>query len=401
MTTFLYKAKNREGRMVAGTIEAKNDQEATQILWENKLKVIDLIPKSQNESFFSSLFNRVSVTEKAIFARQLATMVSVGIHLTTALNVTLAQTRNARLKSILKQVIQDIESGYSLSTALAKHPDVFDKVFTSAIKAGEAAGKVDTILLSLADRIEKDASFKSKVRASLIYPAFVFVILIIIAIVMMVKVIPQIKTILEESGGQLPLATRALLFLSDILSSYWWLLLILLLIFGVGLQFYLKTPSGKRQWGNLMVKIPLFGNLNRYAVLTRFAYNFGLLVKTGIPILDALYSVAEIMDNDVYRKSLYKVAQEVERGVSISVPLSKDPLYPPIVSQMVAVGEQSGTLDKILERLGEYYQNIVDEQTKTLASLIEPVVIVMIGGGVGVLVFAVLLPIYSIAQNVQ
>ncbi len=399
MPTFIYKAKNEKGQIVSGTVEAKNEREGSQILWDSKLKVMSIDPKPIMRGF--SLFNHVSVSDKAVFARQLSTMISAGIHLSTALNVTLAQTRNSRLKTVLNQVIQDVEGGYSLSSAFAKHPDVFDRVFSSVVKAGESVGKLDVVLSSLAERIEKDASFKSKTRAGLIYPAFIFVVLIIIGAIMMINVIPKIKTILIESGGTLPLATKMLIFVSDFLAGYWWAVLIFIVIFGVGLRYYIKTPSGGRFWGNLMVRIPIFGTLNRYIILARFARTFGLLVKTGIPILDALYSVAEVMDNDVYKKSLYHVAAEVERGISISVPLSRDPIFPPIVSQMVGVGEQSGALDKILDRLGIFYEDIVDERTKTISALIEPIIIVILGFGVGVLVFAVLMPIYSIAQNIQ
>lgn len=399
MPTFIYKAKDQKGQIISGTIVAKNEQEGSQVLWDHKLKVLSIDPKPIISSF--NLFNRISVSDKAVFARQLSTMISAGIHLATALNVSLAQTRNNRLKIVLRQVIQDVEGGYSLSSALAKHPDVFDRVFVSVIKAGESAGKLDMVLNSLADRIEKDASFRGKTKSGLIYPAFIFVVMIVIGVIMMINVIPKIKSILEESGGQLPIATRILIGVSDFLAVYWWAALIAVVVIVFGLRFYIHSENGAKWWGNLMIRLPIFGVLNRYIILARFTRTFGLLVKTGIPILDALYSVADVMDNDIYKRSLYRVAGEVERGVSLSVPLAKDPIFPPIVSQMIGVGEQSGALDKILDRLGIFYEDIVDERTKTISSLIEPVLIVILGCGVAVLVFAVLMPIYGIAQNVQ
>jgi len=402
LSIFLYKAKNEKGQIVSGSIEAKNEQAATQALWENKLKVLSVSPKPMLPEVPSlSIFNHVSVQEKAIFARQLSTMISAGIHLATALNICLAQTRNARLKKVITEVIKDVEAGYSFSAALAKHPDAFDRVFVSVVKAGEASGKLDMVLLSLADRIEKDASFRGKIKGGLIYPAFIFVVLIIIGALMMTTVIPKIKMILIESGGELPIATKMLIWCSDFLVKYWWAVLILIIALLLFMRSYIKTESGGKWWGSLMVYLPIFGSLNRYIILARFARTFGLLIKTGIPILDALYSVADVMDNEAYKKTLYRVAADVERGVSLSVPFSKDPLFPPIVTQMIGVGEQSGALDKILDRLGEFYENTVDERTKTISSLIEPIIIVILGLGVGVLVFAVLMPIYQIAQNIQ
>ena len=399
MPTFIYRAKNDKGQIVSGTVEAKNEHQGSQVLWENKLKVISIEPKPLVPQF--SIFNHISVAEKAIFARQISTMVSAGLQLTAALEVCRNQTTKQYFKDVLKLVIQDIEGGYSLSSAMSKHPDVFDRVFVSVVKAGETAGKLDQVLLSLADRIEKDASFRGKVRGALIYPAFVFCVLIVIGALMMVKVIPQIKDILTESGVQLPVATRMLIWISDFLVRWWWLCSIVVVGLVFAYRYYIKTEAGAKKWGAVSIKIPLLGNLNKQIIMTRFTQTFALLIKTGIPLLDALYSLAEVMDNEVYKRSLYHIASEVERGIPLSVPLSKDKNYPQIISQMVAVGEQSGSLDKIMERLGQFYENTVDEKSKTVGALVEPVVIVLLGVAVGVLVFAVLVPIYQMSSAIQ
>lgn len=396
MSTFIYQAKNEKGQIVSGTVEAEDERAATQALWENKLKVISIEPKPLVSAL--SFINRVKVEDKAIFARQLSTMISAGIHLPTALNVCLNQTRSKRLKEVLEVVVKDVEEGYSLSSSLAKYPDAFDKVFVAVVKAGEATGKLDQALISLADRLEKDASFRGKVRSALIYPIFIFVVMLAVGGLMMTKVIPQLQEIFKESGAKLPWATRALIWASHFLISGWWAVLAGIILIIVGLRFYIKTEKGMSWWNNLKIQFPVLGDINKSIIMARFTRTFCLLIRTGIPILDALHALAGVMDNEIYKRSLYKIASDVEKGIPLSVPISQDKNFPPIVGQMVAVGEKSGALDQILDRLGIFYENSVDERTKTMSSLIEPIVIVILGVGVGILVFAILMPIYQIAQ---
>ena len=398
MPTFIYQAKNEKGQIVSGTVDAQNERTASQLLWENKLRVITLEPKPIVPQL--ALFNRVSVTEKSVFARQLSTMISAGLHLTNALNICIVQTRNRRLKDVLVTVIRDVEAGYSFSSAISKHPDVFDRVFVAVVKAGETAGKLDQVLLSLADRLEKDAEFRSKIRGALAYPAFVFVMLLVVGTIMLIKVIPQIKSVLEESGVPLPWATRAIIATSNFLQKGWWGVLLAIILIVILVRMYLKTERGSKWWGNFVLSMPVFGDLNKSIIMTRFTQTFGLLVKTGIPILDALNSLADVMDNEMYKISLYKAARDVERGIPLSVPITKDKLFPPIISQMIGVGEQSGSLDTILDRLGSFYENSVEDRTKTLGALIEPIIIVLLGIAIAILILAVLMPIYSMVQTV-
>jgi type IV pilus assembly protein PilC len=395
--TFIYQAKNDKGQIVSGTIKADNERVATQTLWENKLKVITLQPQPIVPSF--SFLKKVKVADKAIFARQLSTMIGAGIHLTSALKICLNQSQNKRLQEVLEQVIRDVEGGYSFSASISKHPDVFDHVFVAVVRAGEAAGKLDEVLLSLADRLERDAAFVGRVKSALVYPAFVFTVLIIVGALMVIKVVPQLKTIFTEAGATLPWATRTLIGVSDFLNNFWWGVLIGIVLIAVGFRFYIQTPRGTFWWNSFAIKVPIFGELNKSIVMARFTRTFCLLVQTGIPILDSLHIIADVMDNEVYKKSLYKIASDVEKGVPLSVPLSKDKNFPPIIGQMAGVGEQSGALDQIFDRLGIFYEREVEDKTKTLSALVEPVVIVMLGFGVAILVFAIIMPIYQLAQT--
>jgi len=397
MTKFIYQAKNEAGQIVSGTVEAENEKAATQALWENKLRVVSLRLKPTAPGLMN-LFNKVKVADKSVFTRQLSTMISAGIHLPTALSVCASQAKSKRLSQVLRTVVQDVEEGHSLSLALSRHPDIFDNVFVAVVKAGEVTGKLDQALLSLADRLEKDTSFRGKVRSALIYPAFIFIVLIGVGILMMVKVIPQIKDILTGSKVELPLVTRFLLAASDFMVANWVWVLVGVLGLGIGFGVFLRTKTGVKWWNIISIKVPVLGEVNKNVIMARFTQTFHLLAKTGIPILDALNALADVMDNEIYRQSLYRIASDVEKGIPLSVPLSKDKNFPSIIGQMIGVGEQSGALADVLEKVGTFYENAVDEQTKTLSALIEPIVIVILGVGVAVLVFAVLMPIYQLAQ---
>jgi len=396
MPVYLYQAKNNKGQIVSGTVEAEGEAEATRALWENGLKVFSLRIKPHGVVF--SFFNKIKVADLAVFARQMATMISAGIRLPDTLSICINQTQNKMMKEALVEVMKDVQGGSSLSMAMSKHPNVFPKVFVFVTKAGEATGRLDTALLSLAERTEKDASFRGKLRGALIYPAFVFVVLLGVGALMMIKVIPQLQQIFLESNVTLPWATRALIAVFSFLQRGWWAVLLGLAGAIALFRFYIKTEKGMLWWNNLLIKFPILGDTNRMVIMARFTQTFALLVRTGIPILDALHVLADVMDNEIYTRALFKVAKEVEQGVPLSVPLSKDKNFPPVVGQMIGVGEKSGSLDQILERLGNFFENQVEDRTKVIGSLVEPIVIVILGIGVAILIFAILMPIYQLAQ---
>ena len=396
MNTFVYQAKNEKGQVVSGTVEAENEKAASQALWESKLKVIALSPKSVLPLF--SLFNRVSAVEKSFLVRQLAVMVESGLHLSRALRISLEQTKNRRLKEILEVVVKDVEEGSSLSSSLSKHPDIFDPIFVSVIKAGETSGKLEAAFRSMADRLEKDTKFISRVRSAMVYPIFVVCMIVIVGIIVMIKVIPQLKSIFEESSVSLPWTTRAIMFVSDILIKGWWAIIIGLVIAYLLIRIYLRTEEGAKWWANTILKIPIFGELERSLLMTRFLKTFSLLVKTGIPLMDCLHLLINVVGNESYKKSLHKIAAEVEKGIPLSTQLSKEEVFPSIVSQMIKVGEQSGKMDEILDKLGDHYEEDIDNRTQKIGDLIEPVIIVILGLAVAILFAGVLMPIYQIAQ---
>lgn len=396
MSVFSYQAKNERGQIVSGTVDAENEKSASQILWENKLKVISIAPKPTLP--FVNFFNRVSITDKSFFVRQLATMISAGLHLSQALTICSEQTKRRRLKEVLDLIIKDVEEGYSLSSALSKHPDIFDPIFVNVTKAGEASGRLEQALLSVADRLEKDARFIGKVKASMTYPIFVVVMILVVGIIVMLQVIPQLKSIFQESNVSLPWTTKAIIATSDFLLKGWWGIILGIIVVFLVFRAYLKTEEGGKWWGNTILHLPIFGELERSLLMTRFLKTFSLLVKTGIPLLDCLHLLSGIVGNEVYRTSLYRIGAEVEKGVPLSTPISQEKIFPLIAGQMIKVGEQTGKLDEVLERLGNYYEDDVDKRTQEISDLIEPIVIVILGIGVAIMFAGVLMPIYQIAQ---
>jgi len=340
--------------------------------------------------------NRVSLKEKAFLARQLATMIASGLTLDKSLNILIEQTKNPTLKKTLESVIKDIEAGSPFSVAIAKYPRVFDKVFVNVVISGEAVGRLADVLDRLAGQLEKQNSFISKMKGALLYPIFIVIAMIAIAIIMMVKVVPELKNIFAEAGAQLPWSTKVLIAISDSLANFWYIYLLALIGIIIGVYYGLKTDWVKKLVSKVEIDAP--GGIGRDVYMARFARTLGMLVTSGTPIIEALNITAEVMNNVVYEEKIKQAASQVEKGVPLSVPIEKAKIFPVIVPQMISVGEQTGKLDETLQKLADYYEEEADDKIKSLSSLFEPVIIVIIGLGVAFLVFSILLPIYQIAQ---
>ena len=397
MGKFIYEAKNEKGQLVRGEVQAATEVSAEKALMKNHLIVTDLQPEKSVLSVMG-LFNSIGVKDRATFARQLATMIDAGLPLVQALNIIALQTKNINLRAVLASVVRDIESGYSFSTALAKHPNAFNKVFVSVVRSGEATGKLDEVLLELADQFEKDASFAGKIKGALAYPIFIISAMFGVGGLMMVKVIPTIKNVFDEAHTELPFMTRALIALSDILVKYWIIVIVGIAGLLILLRFFFKSERGKILLDTLALKMPLFAATSTSIIMARMTRTLGLLISSGIPILEALRIVSDAIGNHVYQAGLSEVRAEVERGIPMSVPLMKNTTFPILFGQMVSVGEQTGRLDAMMTNLAKYYSEEADNKLKGMSSLIEPVVMVVLGVGVAILIFAILVPIYNISS---
>ncbi len=342
------------------------------------------------------IFNRVSQTDRAFLARQLATMVVSGLPLDRGVRVLTNQIKKPVLRGALEGILQDLEAGSAFSSALAKHPIVFDEIFVSVVLSGETVGKLAEVLDQLATQLEKQADFSGKVRGALMYPAFIVIAMVVVGAITMTRVIPQLESIFRESGAKLPIATQVLIWVSNFLLHQWLVVIGLVVAVAFGLRLFFGTPSGRRLLDQVAVRLPYEQGIDIY--MARFARTLGMLVSAGTPIIKALDVTGAVINNSLYREVLLNVRQQVERGIPLSVPLTESKLFPPIASQMILVGEQTGRLDEVLLKMAEYYEHQSEEKIKNVSNLLEPVIIVIIGVAVGFMVYAILVPIYNVAQ---
>lgn len=347
-----------------------------------------------------SILNRVSNSDKALLARQLATMLSAGLAIDQSFKILASQNKNTALKNTYMAIIADLEQGQSLAQALARHAKVFDPVFIAIVRSGESTGKLDVVLDQLATRLELSQEFNSKVKSAMYYPVFVLATMVVIIFLMMIYIIPNLKSVFTENNIQLPLATRMIIAMSNFTVKFWWLEIIILAGLITAGYFFFHSRRGGSLWDRMKIRLPFFSQLFILIYMSRFCRTISMLTGAGVPIIETIAITSDVIQNRIYSLKLKNVTAQVERGIPMSVPLQQEPkLFPPMVSEMILVGEQTGKMAQILNKLAEYYENETDTKIKGMAALIEPLLIVVIGAGVGFLVFSVIMPIYSIAQT--
>ena len=398
MNTYKYSAKDKKGSSVNGVIQAASEAEVADILHKKEMVVFSVEFAKVSTANLKLTDKKVKLDDLVIFSRQLATMIDAGIPLVNALGILAEQIENDSLRNIIGNVRQDIEGGMSFWDALAKHPLVFSDLFVNMVKAGEASGMLNEILDRLATFMEKQAALNRKIISSLVYPAVVVSMAIIITSVLLIKVVPTFKGIFDSLGGTLPMPTQVLIFASDLLRKYF---LFLVLSLGVGIYLfkrYLKTQKGRYSFDRLTLKAPVFGPLLRKLAVAKFSRTFSTLVKSGVSILSALEIVSKTSGNKVVEEAVVNCSKSVRDGEPISRPLAKSGVFPPMVTRMISVGEQTGQLEKMLSKIADFYDNQVDAAAGALTSLIEPLVIAFLGIVIGGIVIALFLPIFKISQ---
>lgn len=399
MPNFQYKAYDKDGNPKNGVVEATDQESAINLLRNLGLTVTSLETEVKSAlNIGISIGKKVKTKELVVFSRQLATMINAGLPLVRALRILQDQSDNKAFQNILDKVSSDVEAGNSLSQALSKYPKTFNKVYVTMIRSGEASGRLDEVLLRISDQQEKDFNMMSKIRSAMAYPAFILVMLVGIIVLMMVMVVPQLKSIFEQSNVELPLPTKILLVISSFTTHYWWLLIIIIVSAVFGFRFWISTPSGRRTWDAAKLRIPVFGKLAELIYMTRFTRTLGTLVTGGLPILEALDITSDAIGNTLYRDAIQNTAKKVEAGVGIGTTLRKIKIFPVMVSQMIEVGEKTGNIDEILNRLSEFYENETDAMIKTMSSLLEPILMIIMGVGVGFLAVAIIMPIYNLVS---
>lgn len=408
MPQYQYVAASEAGKNTTkGTMEAADEAAVMQALTKQKLRPLSVTLASKSNSSLSSLFGpskKVKSDDLVIFTRQLSAMVGAGVPLLRSLSSLEQHSESPGLKSILVDVIKDVEGGAPLGDALAKHPSAFSDVYVNMVRAGEAAGILDEILKRLALQQEKNATMRKKIKSAMTYPMVLMVITVLAFFGLMLFVIPQIGKILTDLGGpdaQLPLITQIMLAISAFILQWWF---IVLPLFGLGvwaLLRYIKTPGGRKLFHRVALRVPAVNGVIRKVVVARFARTFSALTGAGVSIIEAMTVTAHALGNVVYEESLLNAVDKVKNGQQLSHVLEEDGLYPAIVSQMLAVGEETGQTDTVLVKVAEFYEEEVDTAIASLSSIIEPVMIVIMGGAVGLIAASVMGPIASLAQNIK
>jgi type IV pilus assembly protein PilC len=400
---FNYSAKTKQGEFQTGMVEAASRSAAIETLQRRGLVILDLKETSSAPLFARQLkiFQRVKQKELVTFARQLSTLVSAQVPLLASLQSLSKQTENEYFRDIIFEIANDVEGGTIFSRALARHPKVFSNFFVNMVKSGEASGNLENSLAYMADYLEKQYYLMNRVRNAMTYPAFILSAFILIAALMMILVIPKLTVFLKETGQELPLLTRAIIWFSDFLRSWWWLLLIIICGGAYYLYHLVKTnPAARRQWDEIKLKMPIFGKrVFQKIYLTRIAENLSTLIQGGLSILQALQVTSEVVGNMVYQEIIIQAKEDVRVGTALSASLMKHKEIPPLVYQMVATGEQTGSLDVILKKMSQFFSKEIDSTVDNLSQLIEPLLIILIGGGVAFLVGSILMPIYNIAGS--
>jgi type IV pilus assembly protein PilC len=400
MKRFIYKAKDKSGQIVTGEVEASSDQVAAKLVRSKGLIVISLkIKREFGLNLIKKFKDRVTFADVSTFTRQLATMVNAGLPITEALVILRSQAKGS-MQKMAAQVLADVEGGESLSTALSRHPKVFSPTYIALVKSGEVGGVMDEVLVRLADNLEKQQEFRGKVKGALIYPAIIVIGMLLVGLIMMIFVIPRLTSLYSEFNAELPTPTKILIGISTFVIRFWPLFLAL---FGgglYGLSLYRKTPQGHRKTDELIFKIPIFGDLQRQVILTELTSTLSLMVGAGVSILEGLNITAGVVGNVVIADALRDTAKQVEKGFPVAFSFAKHPeAFPFILSQMVAVGEETGKMDEVLAKVSHIFEIESDQKVKTLTAAIEPLVMVLLGLGVGFLVIAIILPIYNLTSQ--
>jgi type IV pilus assembly protein PilC len=403
MATFAYKARTRQGEVLQDQVEGTDTMAVAASLRQQGLLVIDVKEQGVGQKDILEPFKRVKLGDTVVFTRQFATMINAGLPIVRALYVLSEQTENQKLKDVVVLVRKDVEAGLALSEALDKHPEVFGRLYVEMVRAGEIGGILDGVLLRVADQLEKDQDLRRKVKSAMTYPTIVLILAVLAASFMLIFIVPVFARMFEDLGGTLPLPTRIAMGLSDILTSIFGLLLYVGL--GVGVFAFLrwtKTEQGRKVWGRVVLKIPFkIGDVVQKVALARFARTLGTLSAAGVPILQAIEITATSSGNWVMENALLKSRDAIREGIPIYKPLEDEPVFPPMVTRMIAVGEETGDVDGMLGKIAEFYESEVDATVKALTSIIEPLMIVVVGGIVGGIIIAMYLPMFKIFELVE
>ncbi|MDO8668687.1 MAG: type II secretion system F family protein [Candidatus Buchananbacteria bacterium] len=400
MSLFSYKAKNEKNQLIEGVVDAISEDVVVILLLEKGLSVLEI--KKQNYKYFENkilgFLNKVKVKEKVIFFRQLSVMVDANLPIVKALGILVKQSDNKYFKSIIAGIADEVDGGAKLSQAMATYPHVFSDFYTNIIASGESSGRLSEVMIYLADQQGKDYDLQSKVRGAMIYPAIILAGLFIVGLIIMIFVVPQMTQVLKDSGARLPLVTRILIGLADFLKYYWFLVVILVVAIVNGFFFFTRrTIKGRRIFDLFKIKVPGFGTIAVNIYVVRMTRSLNTLLKGGVPVSRALKVVKRVVGNVIYEEMIDQTIKDVDEGGSLSESILANKYMPALVSQMINVGEETGKLEDILDKITEFYSREIDNSVANLSVLIEPLIMIILGIVVGGFVAAVILPMWQLS----
>lgn len=397
-----YKATTQDGKIIRGVMDANDANDAANYLRGKNLFPIQI--NKQGEDLLSKVLpflNKVGDTDLILFTRQLSSMLASGLTLLRALQIYKDEIENESMRDIVTGVINDIEEGKTFSYSIAKYPNVFTPIYISLIKAGESSGLLDKVLLRLANNLEKQSKLKSTVKSALLYPAIIVVLMLFVMFIMMIFVIPQLSVLYTNLNVPLPLPTKIIVGLSGFIGAFWPLIFILIIVLIVLFRRWRKTEQGQIIMDNIILKLPVFGKLISQTILSEFSRTLGLLIGTGTLVVESLLETADTTGNIYYKNAIKSISKQVEKGISVGDAMSSYSLFPPMLVQLVKIGEQTGKMDETLTKASEYFEGEVNQTVKTLTTALEPFIMVVLGVGVAFLIVSVITPIYSLISSLQ
>jgi len=400
MAKFKYSARDKNGREVKGDIEARDPEAVSDILHDQGLIVVSIKEASfLDPSRFSEInIGGVPMKEKVVFMRQMATMISSGLPLNRALEIMVEQSANPMFKKVLVNVSTAVQSGKSLSVSFREQEDVFDNITLNLIEAGEESGNLEVILGKLATELEEKDSLNRKIKSAMIYPIIILIVILGVVLMMMFVLVPSMSDIYKDFGADLPIITKMIMAMSDFALNYWWAVIIIFLVLFLGFRFYKSTEKGKKTIDKVILKIPIIGKLVSKTQIAQFTRILALLLGSGLSIVKALELTGQSLGNTVFKDVVMDARDEVEKGGPLALPIARSTNFPLLVSSMISVGEETGEIDAVLAKVSEYYKEEVDTATSNLSSVLEPVLLIIMGVAVGFIALGVYMPMFGLSQ---
>ncbi|HEY0516742.1 MAG TPA: type II secretion system F family protein [Solirubrobacteraceae bacterium] len=402
MSTYVFKAIDLSGGKARGEVEADSKQAVSDQLKQRGLIVLDISDKHSSKQIELSFLKKVSANDLAIFSRQLSTMISSGMSILRSLYVLEEQTEDKFLKETIVAVRKDVEAGLSLSDSMARHPKVFNPLFVAMTQAGETGGVLEDALMRVADQLQKDAGLRRQIKAAMVYPTMVIIFAVGVMMALVAFLVPVFVGVFKQFGGELPKLTQVSVFMSEVVTGYWWLMFMLTAGVIIGFVKWKNSSWGRPQWDHFRLHVPMkIGTIVQQVAVARWSRTLASLTAAGVPLLQALEITGKTGGNVAVEDAMDGVISSVKRGGTIAAPLAQAPIFPTMVTHMVGVGEETGALDAMLDRVAEFYEEQVEASVKALTSILEPIMIIVIGSIVGFIVISMYLPLFEVYKHIQ